>query len=303
MLLLATSTPAVTPTPPALDLTDPRSIADVLGDSVAEIRDAFVEHLPLYVLALIVFVLGVIVVRQMMKGLDRGMARARVDASVQTLTHQLLRAALLFGLLLIALSVAGIEVKAALATLGLAGLALAFALQNILENFIAGILILIRRPFKIGDLVIAHDYEGTVQDINLRVTRLHTVDGEVHLVPNAHVFSNPITNLSELGARRTAVTVGVDYRDDHTAVPGLLQPVVAGLEGILTLPAPDVMLLELADSSVNFRIRFWTLPDNATVVETSALVLSAVKSTLQEAGMTIPWPIRTLANDDYRTKA
>jgi small conductance mechanosensitive channel len=78
---------------------------------------------------------------------------------------------------------------------------------------------------------------------------------------------------------------------------------VAGLEGILAVPAPDVMLIELGDSSVNFRIRFWTLPDNASVVDTSALVLTAVKSTIDEAGMTIPWPIRTLANDDYRTKA
>ncbi|MFT5224142.1 MAG: small conductance mechanosensitive channel, partial [Glaciecola sp.] len=224
MLLLATSTPAVTPSPPAVKLTDPGSVRDVLVDSIRAIVDTFIANLPLYLLALIVFVLGVTVIRQMMKGLDRGMARARVDSSVQTLTHQLLRTALLFVLLLISMSVAGVEVGAALATLGLAGLALAFALQNILENFIAGILILIRRPFKIGDLVIAHDYEGTVNDINLRVTRLHTVDGEVHLVPNAHVFSNPITNLSERGARRTAVTVGVDYRDDHTAVPGLLQP-------------------------------------------------------------------------------
>lgn len=208
-----------------------------------------------------------------------------------------MRLSLVTGAVLLALSVAGISIGALLAGLGLAGLALAFALQNILENFVAGLLLLIRKPFRRGDQVVTNDFEGTVLDIDLRVTHLRVFDGEVVLIPNATVFTEPITNLTRLGHRRTRVIIGIDYRDDHHAVQDLLLGALTEIDGVLDSPAPEVLLTELGESSVDFEVAYWTAPDMHTVRHVRHAVLTTCKSAVEEAGMTIPWPIRTLAVD------
>jgi small conductance mechanosensitive channel len=180
---------------------------------------------------------------------------------------------------------------------GLAGLALAFALQNILENFVAGLLILIRRPFRRGDQIVTNEFAGVVMDIDLRVTRLRVFDGEEVLIPNATVFTEPITNLTRLGRRRTQVIVGIDYRDDHHAVQALLLDAVRAVSDVLESPEPEVLLVEFGESSVDVEVSYWTAPDMRTVRHTRHRVLVACKSAIDEAGMTIPWPIRTLAAD------
>lgn len=295
----ASTQPEPAPSESIPDLTDPASIWDTITGSFEGLVDTFLENLPIYILAILVFVLGLLLMKQALRGVDRGLGRAKLDTSIEVLTKQVLRAGMIFALVLLALSIAGVQVGSVLATLGLAGLAVAFALQNILENFIAGILILVRRPFKIGDLIQTGDYEGYVNNINLRVTRLHDIHGEVFLIPNAEVFSNAITNLSELGRRRTTVMIGIDYRDDHTIVEGLLLPILEDCSLVLSDPPPDVLLTELGDSSVNFRLRFWTAPDPLTIARATSEVLTRSKSAVEGAGMTIPWPIRTLAVDDH----
>ncbi len=184
-----------------------------------------------------------------------------------------------------------------LAAIGLVGLALAFALQNILENQISGVLILTRKPFVRGDLIVTNDYEGYVEDIDLRVTTLREHDGKTTLVPNAHVLTNSLTNFTRRGTRRTTVTLGVDYRDDHDHATRVLHAALIGVEGVLGDPAHEVLLVGFGDSSIDFEVRFWTDADNKTVRQTRHRVISACKHALDDAGMTIPWPIRTLAAD------
>jgi len=170
--------------------------------------------------------------------------------------------------------------------------------QSILENFIAGILILVRKPFTPGDQIRVNEFEGTVEDVNLRVTKLRDYDGESILVPNNQVLASPIINLTARPARRTRVSIGVDYRDDHDAAREVIRAAVTEVEGVLPTPAPQVLLVELGDSSVNFEVRYWTAPDIAAVVAAQDRVLSAAKRAITAAGMTIPWPIRTLVLDD-----
>lgn len=277
-----------------VELDDVGDIWDILQSSVQDLAESFVANLPLYVLALVVFFVGAVLTRFGVRAIQRGLERTSLDGSLQRLALTVSRVALLVVAALVALSVAGIGVGSALAALGLAGLALAFAFQNILENFIAGLLILIRRPFTIDDQIISGDYEGTVTDIDMRVTRLRGYDGVTLLLPNGDVFRSPLTNLTQLGKRRTEVAVGIDYRDDHNAAGDIMRNAVAGVDGVLDDPAVEVFLSQLGSSSVDFEIRYWTLPDIASVVRTKDAVLRAAKSAVEDAGMTIPWPIRTL---------
>jgi small conductance mechanosensitive channel len=283
--------------PDPVEVRDAGDLVDVLREAVTQLTASFVARLPLILLGLVVLVVAIVASRYAVRGVERGMRRGRVDAAVQRLVSMLLSVGLVIASTLLALSIAGVSVGAALAGLGLAGLALAFALQSILENFVAGILILIRKPFRHGDQIISGDFEGTVEDIDLRVTRLVDYDGELVLIPNATVFTETLVNLTRRGRRRTRVTIGIDYRDDHDAAGAILREATAAVEGVLAQPAPNAWVVELGDSSVDFEVNYWTAPDIGTVRSTQDRVLRACKSAVEAAGMTIPWPIRTLAPD------
>jgi small conductance mechanosensitive channel len=280
-----------------VEVRTPGDLVDVLQEAVTQLTAGLVARLPLIGLGVLVLVLGIIVTRFAVRGVERGMQRGRVDETVQRLVSMLLQVGLVITAVLLALSIAGVSVGAALAGLGLAGLALAFALQSILENFVAGILILIRKPFRRGDQIVSGEFEGTVDDIDLRVTRLTDYDGEVVLIPNATVFTEPLVNLTRRGKRRTRVTIGIDYRDDHDAAGAILREAAAGVEGVLPEPPPNAWCTELGDSSVDFEVNYWTAPDIRSVRTTQDRVLRACKTAVESAGMTIPWPIRTLAPD------
>ena len=279
------------------EVTGVDDLVGVLLDAVGDIATGFAQRVPLFVLGALVLLVMLLATRLTIKGVERGMRRARIDHTVERLISNLLRVSLVTAAILLALTVAGISVGALLAGVGLAGLALAFALQNILENFVAGLLILIRRPFRRGDQITSNEFSGVVMDIDLRVTRLRVFDGEEVMIPNATVFTEPITNLTRLGSRRTQVIVGIDYRDDHNAVQALLLDAVADVPGVLEAPGPEVLLFEFAESSVDVEVSYWTAPDMRTVRHVRHRVLVACKTAIEDAGMTIPWPIRTLAAD------
>jgi small conductance mechanosensitive channel len=283
--------------PEPVEVRSPMDLWDVLQEAVTQLAAGFIAWLPLLGLALVVLVVGLVATKFAVRGVERGMRRGKVDDTVQRLVSMLLRVGLVILSFLLALSVAGISVGAALAGLGLAGLALAFALQSILENFVAGLLILMRKPFRHGDQIISGEFEGTVEDIDLRVTRLVDYDGELVLIPNATVFTETLINLTRRGKRRTRVTVGIDYRDDHDAAGAILREATAATEGVLADPAPNAWVVELGDSSVDFEVNYWTAPDIRSVRSTQDRVLRACKTAVEAAGMTIPWPIRTLATD------
>jgi small conductance mechanosensitive channel len=280
-----------------VDITDPASWWELVAEAAETLAAGFVARLPLIALGLLVLVLGLVAVRFAVRWTESGLRRARADVAVQRLVANLLRVLLVLLVLLFALSLMGVEVGAVLAGLGLAGLALAFALQNILENFVAGMLILIRKPFRPGDQIESNDFSGTVEDIDLRVTRLRDFDDEIVLIPNATVFTQPIVNLTRLGRRRTRVIVGIDYRDDHDRAREVLTDAVVGVHGVMTHPEPEVLCIELGDSSVDFEVSYWTLPQMREVRFVRDRVLRACKSAVEAEGMTIPWPIRTLAAD------
>ncbi len=270
---------------------------DLVTNKLGDLWTGILLSLPIVLIGLIVFLIALVVALLMSRAFHRGIEKAGVERVVGNLLARIVKTILIGVALLFALSVMGVSVANVVTFLAVLGFAVGLAIQGILENFVAGVILLIRKPFRAGDQIVTGDFEGTVEDIDFRVTRLLGYDGTVSLVPNGDVYGNPIINLTTLGKRRTSVTVGVDYRDDHHEAKRVITEALQQVEGVLADPPAEALLTELADSSVNFELRYWTAPDIRSVRHAQDAVLASVKSAIEEAGMTIPWPIRTLVVD------
>lgn len=192
------------------------------------------------------------------------------------------------------LSTLGIAIGPLLGALGVGGLALAFALQDIVENLIAGIMLQARRPFSLGDEVVVGEHAGIVRDVNLRATVLRTFDGRDVIVPSSTVLKNPIENTMALDRRRTTLTVGVTYEADLDDVRSLLVAAARGADGVLDRPAPDAWVEAFGPSAVDVAVVFWHGSAIADEWEARHAVAVAVKGALDSAGVDIPFPIRTV---------
>ena len=197
--------------------------------------------------------------------------------------------------ILVALSAINVNVTTLIASLGVAGFALGFALKDILENFIAGILLLFARPFEVGDQVSLGSFEGTVHDIQIRTTTLHTYDGEQVSIPNSNVYTNPVINHTRLGKRRYAVDFDTSLSADSEAVrQGALQAAL-GNSGVVDEPAPFVRVhhVDSGNDILGWRIYFWAKPQKVVEVQTVSEVLEGIKRILYDAG--VPTPTSTSA--------
>lgn len=303
------SVPSSTPTSTPTEAASARSAADEAARAIGDVADdavsfgdAVVVQLPRMLTGLLVGVLALLVALALAKIVERTLARTRADQVAVVLLSRMVRLLAVIGAILLGLAIAGVPVGSALTGLAVAGVAVGLAIQGILENFISGLILLVRKPFSAGDQVRSGDFEGTIDAIDLRVTRLIDYNGELVLIPNRDVYNNPLVNLTRRGKRRTSVMVGVDYRDDHDDARTVIANAIRSVDGVLELPEPEVLLTELGESSVNFEVRYWTRPDIRSVRRTQDRVLAAAKRGIQDAGMTIPWPIRTLVPDGtFRT--
>lgn len=193
-----------------------------------------------------------------------------------------------------ALTSVDVAVGPLLGGLGIVGIALAFSLQEILGNFAAGVLLQTRRPIQVGDQIVTNGLEGEVADVNFRSVELHTFDGETIYVPNSMVLQNPITNWTKTPRRRTTLAIGVAYDSDLAEVQRLLVEAVGSCEGVLDDPAPEALVYEFSESSINLALRVW---HGATIAEmwgARDAAAQAVKAALDEHGFTMPFPQRTL---------
>ena len=180
------------------------------------------------------------------------------------------------------------------ATLGLGSVAVGFAFQDIFKNFLSGILILIQRPFRIDDQIIIGDYEGTVEQIDIRTTKIRTYDGERVLMPNSEVFTSPVRVRTAFEHRRTDLAVGVDYNTSLPQAKNILQRTIENVDGVLDGKAPEIDLVGFGDSSIDFIVRYWTHPRQPQVRQVQTRAIIAIKDALDRAEIGIPYPIRTL---------
>lgn len=178
--------------------------------------------------------------------------------------------------------------------LGFGSVAVGFAFQDIFKNFFAGVLILANEPFRLNDQIIVNDFEGTVEEIDIRVTKIRTYQGERVVVPNAVVFTSPIQVLTAFPHRRTDLPLGVDY---STSLPTAIQTLLATLkdvDGVLSTPAPEIDIDSFGESSIDLMVRYWTLPQIIYVRQTKTRVILALKQACNQANIDIAYPTRVL---------
>ncbi|CCH55935.1 putative mscS family protein bbp_402 [Fibrisoma limi BUZ 3] len=177
-----------------------------------------------------------------------------------------------------------------IAGLGITSVAIGFAFKDILQNFFAGLLILWRRPFLVGDQIRVKEYEGTVEEINMRSTRLKTYDGERAILPNGDVYTSSILVRTAYKQRRMKFVVGIGYPDSIEEARRVIHGVLDRISGVLKEPAPWVYVSELAGSSVNLTVYFWAESVQANVLKVSDQVVTGIKLALDEAGIDMPYP-------------
>ena len=258
--------------------------------------EAFFSRLPHLVMAVLLLVASYFLGKLAKKGLGRALQHTRLTPSLQGLASRAAQAAVVAVAFLICLGLLDLEkpLTSLLAGAGVVGIAVGFAFQNSTANFIGSVTVALRRPFRIGDLVQLGDTMGTVQDIDMRITRLRTFQGQDVLIPNKEVIENRITNYST-GQRRVDVAVGVGYDSDLEHALEVTMEALRAVEGQAEGTEPSAFLTGFGGSSIDITARVWTdTEEQPTYMETRTRMIIEIKKAYDAAGLEIPFPIRTL---------
>lgn len=263
-------------------------------DKMSHYTDTAVElamaYGPRLILALIVLVLGLWIINRLVRVLGKTMERSSTDPTLTNFFSNLVSIGMKALLLISVASMIGIETTSFIAILGAAGLAVGLALQGTLANFAGGVLILLFRPYKVGDFIEAQGVAGTVAAIQIFNTIFKTPDNKVIIVPNGAISNGIITNFSKEATRRVDFVFGIGYGDDMTLAKEIIKRLISEDERALTEPAPQVVVSELADSSVNITARVWV--NAADYWNLKFDLTEKVKSTFDKEGVSIPYPQR-----------
>ena len=240
--------------------------------------------------AIIIFFIGQWVASLVRRLVRRLMSKGEVDATLTAFASMLAYYGVMAFVVIAALNRLGIQTASVIAVLGAAGLAVGLALQGSLANFAAGVLVILFRPFSVGDVIEGAGELGTVQDIQLFTTTLLTPENKRVIIPNATLTSGNIINISVEGKLRVDTVIGVAYDANIDQVKGIISEVLLSDPLVLRDPAPTVAVMELADSSVNFAVRPWAKPENYWNVYFNTH--ENVKKRLDAEGISIPFPQR-----------
>ena len=239
-------------------------------------------------IALAIFYFGKLFISLAVRGLRNVMRRQEVDKTLETFVTNLVRMVLLVVVVIAAIGQLGIETTSFIAIFGAAGLAVGLALQGSLSNFAAGVLIVLFRPYRVGDFVEAAGISGSVEKVQILTTILKTGDNKQIIVPNGQIMDSIITNYSANEKRRVDMVVGVSYDDDLDKVRATIQELVAADERILDDPACTIAVSALADSSVNFVVRPWVKTADYWGVMFD--LTEAIKKRFDKEGISFPFP-------------
>ncbi|MBT8323720.1 MAG: mechanosensitive ion channel [Winogradskyella sp.] len=250
--------------------------------------DILTNYGPKLITGILIYIIGSWVIRLILKGVKKAMTKQGYDESLKKFLINLSRWALRILLIVVVLGTIGVETTSFAAILAAAGLAIGLALQGSLANFAGGVLIMIFRPFKIGDLIEAQGETGTVREIEIFTTKLTGLSNRDIIIPNGILSNGNIINFTSLGTRRVDLIFGVGYDSDIKKTKEVLKGVIDNHPLILKEPEPVINVLELADSSINFAVRPWCKSEDYWRVYFD--VMEQTKEALDEAGIDIPYP-------------
>lgn len=265
---------------------------DIVWEVFSQLFARLMAHLPYLILGFVVFVLFLVVARLVKRILITAGRRTRLDLTLADLLGRLASAfTIILGLFVAAVVIfPTFNPGDLIAGLGITSVVIGFAFKDVLQNFFAGILILWRRPFIVGDEIKVGTYEGTVEEITTRSTRVKTYDGERAVLPNGDVYTNAVLVRTAYNNRRVRLNVGIGYKDSIERARSIIREVLKKTEGVMHEPAPSVFVSELAPSSVNFNVFFWTNSRQTSVLRVIDSATTAIKLALDEAGIDIPYP-------------
>jgi len=238
--------------------------------------------------AVIIFVVGRWLAKVLSKLVGKAMTKAKVDPILTTFVQHLCQITLMVFVVIAALKKLGIPMTEFTVVVGAAGLAIGFALQGSLANFAAGVMLIIFKPFQVGDFIEAAGKMGTVKEIRIFNTILNSPDNVRIIVPNNQVTGSNIMNFTVNGTRRIDLVVGISYEDDLKKAQKVIEKILAGDNRILEEPATTVAVSELGDSSVNFVVRPWVNAADYWSVRFD--LIEGIKLALDKNGITIPYP-------------
>lgn len=269
----------------------------LVSDKVEGWITDLIAMLPNLVVAIIIVILFYVLARLARGAASNLFRRFSANLAVNSLFANIIFIALLITGAFIALGVLQLTtaVTSLLAGVGIVGLALGFAFQDIAANFISGILIAFQQPFRVGDIIENNDYMGTVTDISLRITTINTFQGLEVLIPNKNLFQDIVVNYTRTNERRVDLDVGVSYGDDLTKVKRVTLEAVSKLNSIDKSRDVTLFFKEFGDSSINFSVRFWAKsPRQMDYLAALSDAVMAIQVAYNENDIMIPFPIRTL---------
>ncbi|MBN1436141.1 MAG: mechanosensitive ion channel [Sedimentisphaerales bacterium] len=243
----------------------------------------------------VISAIAILIVGRIVAGIARGLlkkllVRSRVDETLVTFVTKVVYVALMVFIIIAAVGKLGVQTTSFVAVIGAAGLAVGLALQGSLSNFAAGVLLIIFKPFKVGDFIEAGGATGVVEEIGIFTTEMKSPDNKKIIVPNAKLMGDNITNYTAKEQRRIDIVAGVSYSADLDKVRKVLQGICSEDERILAEPAPTIGVLELADSSVNFVVRPWV--KTADYWDVYFATQEKIKKRFDAEGIGIPFPQR-----------
>jgi small conductance mechanosensitive channel len=259
-------------------------------DLASQYGDKLIDFLPALVSSLLILFFGWWVIKFIVGYVKRIFDKTDYDPTLENFIVSLLNWGLKILLFIVVISQLGVETTSLIAVVGAAGLAIGLALQGSLSNFAGGVLIISLKPFRVGDFIEAQGVSGTVKETSLFYTKLNTFGNQLAIIPNGQLTNNNIINYTEEGKRKDAITLGISYSSNIKLAKDILMKLMTEQEGIMKDPAPQVVVSELADSSVNLSLRFWALNDDFW--NCHWFTIEEAKTRLEAAGIAIPFPQR-----------
>lgn len=250
------------------------------------------DILPNIVMAIIILILGLWVIKFINRMVRKFFQKKDYDEALETFLQSFISIALKLLLFVLVITQLGVKSSSLVAIVGAAGLAIGLALQGSLSNFAGGVLILLFKPFRVGDFISAQGVDGTVKEISIFTTKLNTFGNQVAIIPNGQLSNNNIINYNAESTRRNKIDVGIGYGSNIKKAKDILLQICSENENILKEPTPEVYVGALADSSVNLTLRFWA--NNDVFWAAHFYVMEEIKLRFDEAGIEIPFPQRDI---------
>ena len=248
--------------------------------------------LPSLLWAIFLLIAGTYLIRFINKMIRKFFARKDYDLALESFLQSFISIALKIILFVLVITQLGVQTTSLVAILASAGLAIGLALQGSLANFAGGVLILLFKPFKIGDFISAQGVDGTVKEISIFTTKVSTFGNQIAIIPNGQLSNNTITNYNALDTRRDKIDVGIGYSSNIKEAKEILLAICNDRDTIHKTPAPEVYVGELGDSSVNLTLLFWA--NNADFWAAHFYVMEEIKYRFDAAGIEIPFPQRVI---------